>query len=75
MIFWYFSQERAATNLRTGRQVRTARPGLARSPCFSLYIYARFRLRTNSIHHLKTLDYGRTTGQQPAVDGHPARHG
>ena len=71
MIFWYFSQERAATNLRTGRQVRTARPGVARSPCFSLYIYARFRLRTNSIHHLKTLDYGRTTGQQPAVDGHP----
>ena len=75
MIFLYFSQERAATNLRTGRQVRTARPGLARSPCFSLYIYARFHLRTNSIHHLKTLDYGRTTGQQPAVDGHPARHG
>ena len=70
MIFWYFSQERAATNLRTGRQVRTARPGVARSPCFSLYIYARFRLRTNSIHHLKTLDYGRTTGQQPAVDAH-----
>ena len=50
-------------------------PRIARSPCFSLYIYARFRLRTNSIHHLKTLDYGRTTGQQPAVDGHPARHG
>ena len=64
-----------ATNLRTGRQVRTARTGLAGFPCFSLYIYARFRLRTNSIHHLNFSDYGRTTGQQPAINGHPARHG
>ena len=55
--------------------MRTARTGLAGFPCFSLYIYARFHLRTNSIHHLNFSDYGRTTGQQPAINGHPARHG
>ncbi|EDO53203.1 hypothetical protein BACUNI_03218 [Bacteroides uniformis ATCC 8492] len=43
--------------------MRTARTGLAGFPSASLYIYARFRLRTNSIHHLNLPDYGRTTGQ------------
>lgn len=42
-----------ATNLPTGRQLTTPRPKLARNQLIPLYIYVRFHLKTNSIHHLK----------------------